>query len=209
MFKLFQEGGDTDSDEETEKLMELEEMLRSHDPLFIGNADQSTPGEAHQLHVGVERLRVTEVLFQPSMIGSHQAGLAETINFVLNGYDELTSAALVSRVFLTGSCALIPGLSARITKELREMRPFKSKFVVQMASDPILDSWMGARDFARDPAFEDLCISRQEYLEKGGEYITEHKSSNMFSPSPVPIKLVDSVNFATPIVQEEIELDVI
>lgn len=209
MLKLFQEGGDTDSDEESEKLLELEEMLRSHDPLFIGNTDQSTPGEAHQLHVGVERLRVTELLFQPSMIGSHQAGLAETINFVLNGYDELTAAALVNRVFLTGSCALIPGLSARITKELKEMRPFESTFFVQTASDPILDSWMGARDLACDPSFDDVCISRQEYFEKGGEYLKEHRSSNVFSSSPLPIKIVDTVNFVTPIVQEEIELDLI
>uniref|UniRef100_A0A1B6J461 Uncharacterized protein n=5 Tax=Homalodisca TaxID=139475 RepID=A0A1B6J461_9HEMI len=203
------EGGDTDSDEETEKLLELEEILRCHDPMFEGNNDQSaTPGEAHQLHVGVERVRAAEVLFQPSMIGSHQAGLAETIQFVLKCYDEPTANALVSTVFLTGSCALIPGLSDRIVKELREMRPFKSKFSVQIASDPALDAWMGARDFALDPDVLDNCISRQEYLDKGGEYLKEHRTSNMYCPSPVPLKLVDTINISTAVVQEEIEVDI-
>uniref|UniRef100_A0A1B6L6D3 Actin-related protein 5 n=1 Tax=Graphocephala atropunctata TaxID=36148 RepID=A0A1B6L6D3_9HEMI len=203
------EGGDTDSDEETEKLLELEEILRCHDPLFVGNNDQSaTPGEAHQLHVGVERVRAPEVLFQPSMIGSHQAGLAETIQFVLKCYDETTANALVNKVFLTGSCALIPGISARINKELQEMRPFKSTFSVQIASDPALDAWMGARDFALDPYVLDKCISRQEYLEKGGEYLKEHDASNMFCPSPVPLKLIDSINISTSVVQEEIEVDI-
>lgn len=185
-------------------------MLRSHDPLFGGSNDQVTaPGEAHQLHVGVERMRAPEVLFQPSMIGSHQSGLAETIQYVLKGYDEPTAAAMVSKVFLTGSCALLPGLGNRIVKELREMRPFKSTFSVQTASEPILDAWMGARDFALGSSFSDCCISRQEYLEKGGEYLKEHTASNLYCPSPLPLKIVENINISTTLVHEEIEVDVI
>jgi len=44
------------------------------------------PAEAHQLHVGVERFRAPELIFQPSMSGLTDAGLAETIGWVLKGY---------------------------------------------------------------------------------------------------------------------------
>ncbi|XP_054269700.1 actin-related protein 5 [Macrosteles quadrilineatus] len=200
------EGGDSDSDEETERLMEVEDMLRCHDPMFGGD-QTTTPGEAHQLHVGVERLRAPEILFQPSMIGCHQAGLAEVIQYVLQGYDEQTAAELVSNVFLTGGCALIPGLSTRIVKELREMRPFKSTFSVQIASDPVLDSWRGAKDFAFKPDFSKYVVTYEEYLEKGGEYLKEHKASNKYCPSPIALKVDNSL--PNTIVQEEVEVDMV
>lgn len=178
-------------------------MLRSHDPLFSGNNDStSAPGEAHQLHVGVERIRAPEVLFQPSMIGSHQAGLAETIQYVLKGYDEGIANSMVSKVFLTGSCTLLPGFSHRIVKDLREIRPFKSSFSVQIASDPVLDAWVGARDFALGSSFSDCCISQQEYLEKGGEYLKEHTASNLYCATPI-------VDTSTIMVQEEVEVEIV
>lgn len=207
-----QEGGDTDSDEETERLLELEDALRTHDPLFVGsNGGEAVtaPGEAHQLHVGVERLRAPELLFQPSMIGSSQAGLAETIEYVLKSYPESIAMSIVKNVYLTGGCSLIPGLIERLTKELREMRPFKSEFNIKLTNDPSLDAWRGAKDFASSDSFPQYIISRQEYLDKGGEYLKEHVSSNVYIPSPMPLSLVDSINNATIIVQEDIEIDVI
>lgn len=40
--------------------------------------------EYHQMFVGTERLRVPEVVFQPSLIGDEQMGLMETLQFVLD-----------------------------------------------------------------------------------------------------------------------------
>lgn len=83
-----QDAGSSDSEEENERLNELEEVLKHHDPGFdSGNNDESMePGESHQLHVGVERLRAAEVLFQPALVGCGEAGLAETIEFVLKRF---------------------------------------------------------------------------------------------------------------------------
>ncbi|RZF47969.1 hypothetical protein LSTR_LSTR008773 [Laodelphax striatellus] len=101
-----QEGGDTDSEEETEKLLELEEALRLHDPLWQaggggsgggGDGPPPTSKEAYQLHVATERLRAVEALFQPQMLGCGQAGLAETVQYVLNGYDAETAQRLAEK----------------------------------------------------------------------------------------------------------------
>ena len=51
--------------------------------------------EYYQLQLGVERIRVPEVMMQPSLIGHEQAGLAETMDQVLRGYDALTQDKLV------------------------------------------------------------------------------------------------------------------
>lgn len=64
-----------------------------------------------------------------------------------------------------------------------------------MASRPSLDAWYGARDWALEhlPAEGGVStegwISRQDYEEKGGEYLSEHCASNVF----IPIKLAKPV----------------
>lgn len=89
-----QDGGDSDSEEEQERLVEIEDILRQNDPSFVegsssmpgADATPTNPCEAHQLHIGVEKLRAPEILFQPGMIGIEEAGLAETIAYMLKQY---------------------------------------------------------------------------------------------------------------------------
>lgn len=62
-----------------------------------------------------------------------------------------------------------------------------------MASRPALDAWYGARDWALQhlPAGggggggTEGWISRQDYEEKGGEYLSEHCASNVFIPMKI------------------------
>lgn len=64
-----------------------------------------------------------------------------------------------------------------------------------MASRPAVDAWYGARDWALEhlPAggggAAEGWISRQDYEEKGGEYLSEHCASNVF----IPMKIVKPV----------------
>lgn len=52
-----------------------------------------------------------------------------------------------------------------------------------MASQPSSDAWCGAREWALKNASEsEGWISRQDYEEKGGEYLSKHCSSNIFIP---------------------------
>ncbi|KAL7827655.1 hypothetical protein SRHO_G00333730 [Serrasalmus rhombeus] len=139
--------------------------------------------EYHQLFVGTERLRAPEVLFRPSLIGEEQMGLIETLQFVLEQYSPEQQAMLAENVFLTGGNLLYPGIKARVERELLAMRPFQSHFKVSLASHPALDAWFGARDWAlRNPVGSEGWINRQDYEEKGGEYLSEHWASNIFIP---------------------------
>ena len=204
------EGGDSDSELEQERLIELEDVLRHHDPEFdgAGSSVPLIPGETHQLHVGVERLRTPELIFQPSMIGSVEAGIAETIEFILKLYPAHLQSRLVSNVFLTGGPASFPGLLDRLNRELREIRPFGSNFRVSIAKNANLDSWYGARDFGLSGNLTDFLVSRRDYEEKGGEYLKEHSASNTYTRSPDPLPILQIPVSSEQIILEDAIVDV-
>lgn len=141
----------------------------------------------HQLFVGTERIRAPEIIFQPSLIGEEQAGVAETLQYILDRYPKDTQEMLVQNVFLTGGNVMYPGMKARIEKELLAMRPFQSSFQVHLALNPVLDAWYGARDWALDHLNDDEAwITRKDYEEKGGEFLREHCASNVYVPIRLP-----------------------
>lgn len=147
-----------------------------------------------QLHFGVESIRAAEVLFQPSMIGIGEAGLAETIDYVLKLFPAEDQQRLVDNIFLTGGVSKIPGLLERLNKELMEIRPFQSTFATKLAKDPSLDAWNGARKFATTAGnLSKFQITRGDYNEKGGEYIEEHYASNSYFPTPAATEKFDVV----------------
>ncbi|XP_059052636.1 actin-related protein 5 [Achroia grisella] len=179
-YKSISREADSDSEADGERLMELEEALREYEP-------QLSSHQHHQLHLAIEPFRAPELMFQPSMMGNLEAGLAETMEYVFKHFSPEDQLLLANNVFLTGGCSQFPGLKERLERELLEMRPFQSTHKVVTAANPSLDSWYGARDFAGSNEFENWCISKEEYYEMGGEYLKEHYASNIYYKSPAPI----------------------
>ncbi|XP_016992611.2 actin-related protein 5 [Drosophila takahashii] len=178
---------DSDSDADNEQLLEFEKILNHYDANFDdGNANvqAQSAAENYQLHFGVEDIRVPEVLFQPSMIGCSEAGLAELIAFVLKLFPSAEQQRLVEHVYLTGGCAQFRGLKERLVKELMEMRPFQSKFAIYESDEPTLAAWLGACVHAGEPSFAQTLTTRQDHQERGSEFFREHRASNLFYPTP-------------------------
>ncbi|XP_001359960.3 actin-related protein 5 [Drosophila pseudoobscura] len=177
---------DSDSDADNEQLLEFEKILSHYDVNFDdGNAVQTqSAAENYQLHFGVEDIRVPEILFQPSMIGSPEAGLAELIAFVLKLFTAQEQQRMVEHVYLTGGCAQFRGLKERLAREFLEMRPFQSKFSIYESDDHTLSAWLGACVQASQPNFGQTLTTRKDYQEHGSEYFREHRASNLFYPTP-------------------------
>ncbi len=91
-----------------------------------------------------------KIYFQPSIIGHDQAGVSESLEFILKKYSPEVQEKLVRNIFLTGALVQLPGICQRLETDLREMRPFKSDFRVTVASNPTMDAWRGAQKFAKD-----------------------------------------------------------
>lgn len=119
------------------------------------------------------------------MMGIHEAGLSETIDYVLKLFTSSDQQRLVDNIFITGGLAKLPGLKERLLKELMEIRPFQSTFAVKIASDPKLDAWNGARKVANAGNFSSFFMTKEEYFEQGGEFIKENSLSNRYYKTPM------------------------
>ncbi|AEO66930.1 931372c0-f32a-4f2f-8f07-e9b7afdc2dd6 [Thermothielavioides terrestris] len=148
--------------------------------------DPSSPAETHRLHLNVERIRVPEVLFQPAAIaGVDQAGVVEIAGDILTqrlppllGRD--AAGDFLRDVFLTGGVTLFQNFDERLRQGLTALLPAGAPLAIRRAQDPVLDAWRGAAGWACTDEAKKAWITREEYLEKGGEYIKEHDLGNAF-----------------------------
>ncbi|KAJ1902016.1 Nuclear actin-protein involved in chromatin remodeling [Kickxella alabastrina] len=138
----------------------------------------------YQLHLNVERMRVPEIIFRPSLVGFDQAGLIEAIDSVVRNTGR---PSLVSNIFVTGGgFACVEGILQRLQRDVVGIMPERTLINVCRAADPLRDAWRGAAlwSMAEPEAFRASCVTRQDYLEKGGEYIREHEASNRYHAFP-------------------------
>ncbi|KAI7906081.1 actin-like protein arp5 [Cokeromyces recurvatus] len=197
---------DDESDEEEEDMSELnqyESLLLQYDPEFLPEhsyENMSSPtntlmhllahgvyppydptdmGQSYQLHVNIERVRVPEVIFQPSIIGLDQAGLVETVYDIVKTFQGNERENVMKNIFLTGGFSQLPGLTHRLHTSLQSIYPVETKIKIKRAKDPVLDAWKGAAMFARDESNKDYFITKQEYEEYGSDYIKEHGLGNV------------------------------
>ena len=201
--------GDQSDDEEEEDLgaglKVVEAQLLKFDPSFTEQSTQeaqqdwtkslvhtflrgSTPfdpesqREMNQFHLNVERIRVPEVLFQPAIAGIDQAGIVEIAEDIIT--QRLSGATyrddMLKDIFLTGGYTLFQGFEERLRNDLRAVLPADATLGIRRAHDPILDAWKGAAAWAGQPSSRQSFVTREEYLEKGGEYIKEHNLGNAY-----------------------------
>ena len=146
--------------------------------------DSETARESNQFHLNVERVRIPEVVFQPSIAGVDQAGIVEIAEDIvmqrLEGHGPARDDILKD-VFVTGGYALFQGFEERLRNELRAVLPADVQLGLRRAKDPVLDAWRGAAKWAATPESRQAFVSREEWLEKGGEYIREHNLGNVYS----------------------------
>ena len=65
--------------------------------------------------------------------------------------------------------------------ELRAVLPADVQLGLRRAKDPVLDAWSGAARWACTSESRSTFVSREEWLEKGGDYIREHNLGNVYS----------------------------
>ncbi|KKY26269.1 putative chromatin remodeling complex subunit [Phaeomoniella chlamydospora] len=149
--------------------------------------DPESQREAHQIHLNVERIRVPEIVFQPSIAGIDQAGLSEIVaDVVLQRFrDPSDQSRLLKDIFLAGGNTLFKGFDERLSEELRAVLPIDVQLNLRSAKDPILDAWRGAASWWSGSNLQErqnATVSRAEYLEKGSEYLKEHSLGNSAGP---------------------------
>jgi actin-related protein 5 len=139
--------------------------------------DPSSPAETHRIHLNVERIRVPEVLFQPTAIaGVDQAGIVEIAGDILTqrlpalGFTN-SSSDFLRDIFLTGGNTLFEGFDERLRRGLTALLPAGAPLTLRRADDAVLDAWRGAAGWAGTEEAKKARVTREEWAEKGGEYL--------------------------------------
>lgn len=198
------EGSDDEEEEDLNKnLKEIESQLLKHDPNFTEDStreaqtdwtksilhaflhgpysyDAESQREINQVHLNVERIRVPEVVFQPTIAGLDQAGIVEIASNILTERlgDSPHRDNILKDIFLTGGNTLFQGFEERLRAELRAVLPAEQSVHVRRAKDAVLDAWRGAAQWAGSKDAKQHFITRADFLEKGAEYIKEHDMGN-------------------------------
>lgn len=137
--------------------------------------DAGAQAQINQLHLNVERIRVPEVVFQPSIAGVDQAGLIEITGDILNqrlvGIPTINRDDFLRDVFLTGGNTLFENFDERIRQGLTSLLPTGSPLTIRKASDPLLDAWKGAAGWVGSAGYKAAVVTKAEWQEKGGDYL--------------------------------------
>ncbi|KAJ9115507.1 hypothetical protein QFC22_005265 [Naganishia vaughanmartiniae] len=147
---------------------------------------------AYRLHLNVEKIRIPEVWFQPSIAGVDCAGIAELAGYMLNSFGEEDKKMMMQCIYVTGGCSLIPNIKARLERDLTSVLPFRAPLNVitdnsipsdwpiatEWPTDPRLSAWQGMAHWARTEESQKARVSRADWEECGGSWLKEHRWSN-------------------------------
>ncbi|KAF6010554.1 hypothetical protein HII12_002795 [Brettanomyces bruxellensis] len=206
IYRDIAKGSDSDVEEEYEKrIYDLEEELLRYDPEFTINDtlqaqyswkksiihrfvrgprdwDPDEQHQQHQIHLNVERIRVPEIIFQPSIAGLDQCGLSELCEQTALkrlpselGFSGDDVSSIVGDVFLTGGSTLFKNFDSRLRLEFESFLPVGMKFNVRRAEDPLLDTWRGMAKWAVTDEAKSSYITKKQYEEMGPEYLKENR----------------------------------
>ncbi len=150
--------------------------------------DAASQAETHQVHLNVERIRVPEIVFQPSIAGVDQAGLVEIAGDILTqrlaglgGGVGGVGDEFLRDIFLTGGNTLFAGFDDRLRQGLTALLPAGSPLHIRRAGDAVLDAWRGAAQWVGTPAWKAAAVTRAEWQEKGADYIKVSIEFSVFS----------------------------
>ena len=119
--------------------------------------------------VSNERFRCPEALFQPNLIGMQIGGIHQFINQSIADCDDSSALRkeLYANILLTGGTTFLPGINERLQKELTTLAPSVKKIKILSPIERQYSAWRGGSLIASMPAFNKMCITKEEYDEHG------------------------------------------
>ena len=110
-----------------------------------------------------ERFRCAEALFDPSLLGREEQGLAHCVRGAIDDAPVDLRRDLFAAVVLSGGASLMAGLGARLEADLADGVAAGVRVKVHATESPQLLAWQGGAQLASLPDFQAMWISRAEY----------------------------------------------
>jgi len=152
-------------------------FMRDHDPGLAARVRKMAAGKAVEAVEDVitlrnERFTVPELLFNPMDIGLRQPGLAQLVMQSLSELPVGLWPGLLANVVVVGGNSNIDGFIHRLQAEIMTLAPSECLVRVARPNDPIVSTWQGGANLARDEdKLSELSVTRQEYEEFGAGWV--------------------------------------
>jgi len=155
-----------------EAQLEEAEGRRKRQKVSEDASDKEVPYELPDgtiVMIGPERFKCPELLFHPELLGKEADGIhTMTFKSILSCEVDLRRD-LYSNVVLSGGTTMLPGLSERMAKELRELAPSSMQTKVRVHAPPErkYSVWIGGSTLASLSVFSKMWLTREEFNESG------------------------------------------
>jgi actin-related protein 6 len=150
--------------------------MRDHTPLAKIAVDASTgrplDSEDDIVTLRNERFSVPELLFNPLDIGIAQSGVAQQVMDSLSMLPMGLWPGFLANIVVVGGTANLDGFIYRLQMEIRGLAPAECIVRVTKAPDPIISTWRGGANLARDEGrLKGLSVTKEEYDEYGAGWV--------------------------------------
>lgn len=121
--------------------------------------------------ISSERYQAPELLFNPSIIGSEEAGAADVlVNSILKSDLDLRST-LFSQIVLAGGSTMFQGFGDRLLHEVRARSPSHTRIRISAPPERIHSTYVGGSILASLATFKSMWVTRAEYEEHGSNIL--------------------------------------
>jgi actin-related protein len=126
--------------------------------------------DGHKIYESpVKGQQCAEVLFNPDLVGKEALGIHDLLLKSLMVCDVHYRQYMAANIVIAGGTSCLPGLQARLTRELTEI--FPTKYKVKVIPGGANLAWEGGSILASLSHFPSLCITKAEYDEVGPSII--------------------------------------
>lgn len=130
--------------------------------------------DGQTVNISSERHLAPEVLFNPSLIGSEEMGVASALVDSIMKSDLDLRPTLFSQIVLAGGSTCTAGFGDRLLSEVRAKAPTHTRIRISAPPERIHSAWAGGSILASLATFKNMWVTRSEYEEYGKEIL--HRS---------------------------------
>ena len=157
--------------EQSDHYSELEAMeaeLRQIDPEWTQSKDHHHLKQTNQLYLLTDLLKCHEIDFQSMMIGLTQLNLVTAIVRSVEGLPQNTQESLRKNIVLVGGGSQVPGLSARLRRDLIRESSAGSKIEVKVGKGGSQGAFHGMQYLAKyeKELVEGFSFKKDEFMHK-------------------------------------------